>query len=77
MEIDIVSQNKDLFNKVTFNLLIQIIRVIQTDFNHFAHQCTYDEKCTAIHAGNWIINHYNLILHFFVTEATSYKVVEI
>ena len=70
-------QNKDLLDEVTINFLIQIICIIQTDFDHFSYQCTYDKKRTAIHAGNRVINNDYLVFHFFITEASPYKVIEI
>lgn len=43
MEINIVSQNENLFNIVTVDFMATVIRVVVANFNHLSNKSTDDE----------------------------------
>ena len=77
VEIHIVCQDKQLLDVITGYLRIQIFGIISADIDHFADNGTNNEKSSAVHAGNGIVNYNDLFFQFFTVHAAAHSVVKI
>ena len=63
MEVDVVRQDKYLFDISAGDLIIDDLYIVVADGNKLPDNCANNEQRTGVHAGNRIVDNYNLVFH--------------
>ena len=77
MEVDIMRQDKYLFDICAGDLIIDDLCIVVADGNKLPDNCANNKQRAGVHTGNGIVNNHDLVFHYLATLTAPNKIVKI